>query len=485
MNSPRPISIVKRDGEAVPFDRSRIAAAIDRAFAAVGQEAPEMADELAHVVEEHLVRMQAGEHPDLETVQDAVILVLQESGHYEVALAYSRYRDARERARRQRSADGEQRQRPNLQVLGRDGRTRAWDAERTERFLRHHHSLSPKAAADVRAHVEGFLAGSDATRISAHLLQSLVDAALVRLGMAEAAERCSALRVDREQLRGVLDETDADAVATCGREVLRMHALAELLPPEAVRLYAHGRIWVDGLDDPHRGSHFTAALDGHDDPWRVVTEAWRMAAEFMGEWRRVTLVLPPVVIGHLERHDDADERTEAAALAHSVQGLARLAEIHLYCDGRTPLLDRWPFTGGRIGLASYAQDFLILRRLQEMGIELLSGPGLMQGSYRRRTVVSLALNAQGLEEQFSQLDGLVMGAVGAARARLQLLARPAFAGGAVRYAIYGLPPSSPSAAYLERQVVQEGLRQGIALARTSSLPEEACAHLGRLLDGEA
>jgi len=36
--------------------------------------------------------------------------------------------------------------------------------------------------------------------------------------------------------------------------------------------------------------------------------------------------------------------------------------------------------------------------------------------------------------------------------------------------------------YLERQVVQEGLRLGIALTRGASLPEEACAHLGRLLE---
>ena len=54
--------------------------------------------------------------------------------------------------------------------------------------------------------------------------------------------------------------------------------------------------------------------------------------------------------------------------------------------------------------------------------------------------MALALNAQGLDEQFSQLDHIAMGLVAAARARLEQLTRTNLAGADVRYAIYGLPP---------------------------------------------
>jgi hypothetical protein len=76
-----------------------------------------------------------------------------------------------------------------------------------------------------------------------------------------------------------------------------------------------------------------------------------------------------------------------------------------------------------------------------------------------------------------------MGLVAAARVRLaQLGPSPVFAGGEIRFAIFGLPSNSASHDYLERQVIQEGLRCGLTLTRNSNLPEEACVHLGRLLE---
>ncbi len=106
----------------------------------------------------------------------------------------------------------------------------------------------------------------------------------------------------------------------------------------------------------------------------------------------------------------------------------------------------------------------------------------MEGGWRSRTAVSLALNAQGLDNEYSQMDLLAMALVAAAKIRLGHLAGTPMAGGDVRFAIYGLTASSPSHEYLERQVVQEALRNGLTLSRTSHLPEEACAHLGRLLE---
>ena len=98
----RPTDLINRHGDLVPFDRNRIAEAINRAQQASGDDDPVLADELANVVLDHLERVGESNSPDIERVQDAVLYVLRESGNYDVAMAYARYRDARERSRRER-----------------------------------------------------------------------------------------------------------------------------------------------------------------------------------------------------------------------------------------------------------------------------------------------------------------------------------------------------------------------------------------------
>jgi len=469
--------LVKRDGSRVPFDPVRIVRAIDRALKAVSREDEALAEELGQVVIEHIERACSDDAPGIEEVQDAVIFVLQESGNYDVALAYSRYRDARERQRRQRRLHGDIQSAPNLTILGRDNRRRPWSRECLEEQLRGEFDLEPKAAVDVAMTVEGFLAESSTTELTEPLLLSLVDAALVRCDIASAAEHNAPLRLDRAMLRALIDRSgDGErCIHVAGEEALRQLGLAEHYPPQVLRLFGQGRLWVDGLGDPLRGSEFSAAVDGSPNPWQILTQALGLAIEAARDWRQVNLIMPPIILGHLERG--------AQALLEPLERLARQADCYLYCDGRTPLLQDWPFSSKRISIATYAEDFLLLRRLDELGLKHLSGPHLMQGGYRRRVAVKLALNAQGLEDQYTQMDALAMGLVAAARVRQRQLAdNPHLAGADIRYAIFGLPPNSPSNEYLERQVVQEGLRCGMALSRSASLPEEACEHLGRLFE---
>lgn len=494
----QPTALVNRQGQLVPFDRNRIARAINRAQQASGADDPILADELANVVVEHLERIGEGPQPDIERVQDAVLYVLRESGNYDVAMAYARYRDARERSRRERAVHAPRAEaRPNLQVIGRDGRTRPWSRDLLEQMLRDHYDVSNKLACDVRMDVELALAESDITELDSNLLLSLIESSLLRHGLHDEVQRRCSLRLDRNTLADQL-ENGSDGMAImghCGAMALENYTMLNYMPVEVRRLYMSGRLWVDGMGDPLRGSHFTAALDGQPNPWHIITQAFSLVTRLQRDWQRVSLILPPIILGTLEQGaltQEADTGDTAAEREHersqrqhhdlieSLESLALEACVYLYCDGRTPLLDRWPFTSKRISLATYAQDFLILRQLQELELEHISGPTLMKGGYRRRVAVALAINAQGLDEQFSQLDHLAMGLVAAARMRLSLLHRPALAGADVRYAIYGLPPGSASCEYLERQVTQEGLRCGFALSRTSSLPAEACEHLSRL-----
>jgi transcriptional regulator NrdR family protein len=473
----RPTGVIKRDGQAVPFEAGRIAHAITRAQHAVGIDDAALAEELARVVVEHLER--ACDQPNLgiEDVQDAVVHVLQESGNYEVAIAYARYRDARERFRRTRRVLGEEQVSPNLSVVDLDGRRRPWNRDWLRDLLVERYGLEPKAAIDAIVQVESVLAESSTTELGTPLLLSLVDAALVRCGMHSQASERAPLRLDRRQARKLIDGAPdgQQAVIACGRGMLEQLSLAEHYPAQVVSLYSRGRLWVGGLDDPRRGSHFTATIDGSSNPWMVLTQAFSVAAEARLHWRRVSLVLPPSILGHLERG--------GTTLVQPIAALANLGFIYLYCDGRTPLLSRWPFPGGRVSIATYNDDFLLLRQLQEMRLPLLSGPHLMQGSYRGRITVESALNAQGLEGEYSQMDALAMGLVAAVRVRLgQLAQTPVFSGGDLRFAIFGLPPNSASNDYLERQVIQEGLRCGLTFNRSVHLTEEACSHLGRLLE---
>ncbi|MBR5945853.1 anaerobic ribonucleoside triphosphate reductase, partial [bacterium] len=91
--------IVKRDGRRVPFDESKIAGAIKKAFAATGfpqdeKAAAELAAEVSRRVEETIQDV-----PDVESIQDVVEQVLIDAGHVRTAKAYILYRANRSRVR--------------------------------------------------------------------------------------------------------------------------------------------------------------------------------------------------------------------------------------------------------------------------------------------------------------------------------------------------------------------------------------------------
>ena len=176
----KPTTVVKRDGQLVPFDVVRIAHAVTRAQQAVGIEDVAQAEELARVVVEYLERACDQASLGIEDVQNAVVHVLQESGNYEAAIAYARYRDARERFRRTRRVLGEQTAAPHLFVVDPDGRRRPWERLWLQELLVTRYAINVKAADDAILQVEANLADSSLTQISTPLLLSLIDAALVR-----------------------------------------------------------------------------------------------------------------------------------------------------------------------------------------------------------------------------------------------------------------------------------------------------------------
>ena len=93
-----PREIRKRDGRIVSFDLSRITSAIFKAFEASGNPNHKIANELADIVLQKLLKKHKSSTkftPTIEEIQDIVEETLIEKGHARIAKAYILYREKR------------------------------------------------------------------------------------------------------------------------------------------------------------------------------------------------------------------------------------------------------------------------------------------------------------------------------------------------------------------------------------------------------
>ena len=95
-------TIIKRDGQIVPYDRSRITNAIFKAAASTGGFGFEEAESLSRLVEQRTAESYAEQVPTVEDLQDIVESVLMEKGHLKTARAYIIYRQKRTEVREAR-----------------------------------------------------------------------------------------------------------------------------------------------------------------------------------------------------------------------------------------------------------------------------------------------------------------------------------------------------------------------------------------------
>ncbi len=91
--------VQKRDGRVQPFEKSKIAGAIQKAFDAVGKADGTAAGELADQVVAYLERDFPGQTPRVEDIQDVVERVLMARGYPDVAKDYIIYRRERSEVR--------------------------------------------------------------------------------------------------------------------------------------------------------------------------------------------------------------------------------------------------------------------------------------------------------------------------------------------------------------------------------------------------
>ena len=91
------LSIIKRNGDVVAFDRAKIVTAIYKAGAAVGTHDMPLAQQRAQEIVDLL--LQVGGTPSVEEIQDMVEEKLIQHRHSRIAKSYILYRDDRARLR--------------------------------------------------------------------------------------------------------------------------------------------------------------------------------------------------------------------------------------------------------------------------------------------------------------------------------------------------------------------------------------------------
>jgi ribonucleoside-diphosphate reductase alpha chain len=167
--------VVKRTGEVVSFDRSRIHTAIRKAVRASGQPVPDATLEgiVDHVLDEIDTRF-VDFFPNVENIQDIVEKHLVREGLYEIAKAYILYRAERQKAReadKQRALEAARVGR--LTVTTRDGRSVLFNYKRVEDTVRRLAAgLEPDASVEavVREAVKNVYDGIPTTHIERALI---------------------------------------------------------------------------------------------------------------------------------------------------------------------------------------------------------------------------------------------------------------------------------------------------------------------------
>jgi len=261
--------VAKRDGREVPFDEGKIRSAVARALCAVGEDDPALPGEVATLVRLALEQRHASAGtlgvPHIEEIQDLVERALIELGRAAVAKAYIVYRDRRARAREALRVE-ERRPGP-----GRSAPPRVQDSERASRWskarivaaLMREAELSRETAERVAALVERRVFDLGLARISTALVRELVDNELVELGLEGALRRQTSVGLPVHDLRRLLaapppqldplraapaeELVERGVEARVAAEVLRRHALLELLPEAVVERHLEGDLEVVGL----------------------------------------------------------------------------------------------------------------------------------------------------------------------------------------------------------------------------------------------
>ena len=270
--SHRIMQIRKRDGKVMPFDKSKIAAAIFKAAQAVGGEDRFISEELASAVMDYLNRHYEGDTPGIEDIQDMVEKVLIETGHAKTAKAYILYRERRAQSRRAmkvRTAEGREpaaRNTTDMTLLvdtGAKDALVAWDKSRIVEALEKEAHVDAATARKVAGAVEEKVLASGLSRISTALIRELVDNELFERGLTGRLERQKVIGMPRYDLANLIysksqensniTSNNPEAINLAIAEtVLKQFALSEIFSHDVAEAHLTARLHLHDLGYPTR-----------------------------------------------------------------------------------------------------------------------------------------------------------------------------------------------------------------------------------------
>jgi anaerobic ribonucleoside-triphosphate reductase len=269
--SHRITQIRKRDGRIMPFDKSKIAAAIFKAARAVGGEDRFIAEELASAVSDYVNRHYEGGIPGIEDIQDMVEKVLIETGHAKTAKAYILYRERRAQARRATKVrkareDASGRNTTDFTLLVDTGAKDAlvtWDKGRIVEALEKEAHLDAATARKVAGAVEEKVLASGLARISTSLVRELVDNELFDRGLTGRLERQKVIGIPRFDLENLIyskskensniSQNNPEAInLSIAETVLKQFALSEIFSHDVAEAHLTARLHLHDLGYPTR-----------------------------------------------------------------------------------------------------------------------------------------------------------------------------------------------------------------------------------------
>ena len=351
---PRLAGVRKRDGRLVPFQRSKIEDAVAAALQAAGAPDPGFAREVAEVVELTLLAPRPGEKggdeprvPAIEEIQDLVERALMELGRPAAAKAYILDRDRRARIRSALRVHRSSALGVPVRVRETDG-VSSWSKGRIVAALMEEAELAREAAEDVAAQVERRVFDSGLKRITTGLVRELVSGELFERGWTQALSSARAIGLSRHDLRRALrgerltpwrrgatpDVRDGASLdRTLAGELLRRHALEDVLPEGAGELHRAGDLHVvdlDGLDRPRTLCLDAQLLSEGGHPGRGAWSALDGIAELArGVGRSLVLEHPEKLLAPLVRGTRRSSPHGIGAWLQAVGALGRAAGVRV------------------------------------------------------------------------------------------------------------------------------------------------------------
>lgn len=305
-------TVVKRSGREEPFDPGKVVTAILNASHETDHVDSDTAVSLARGVTIYLSRRISAGPPTAEQVAEAVEQVLFGMGHVRTGLAYSRYRDRRDRIRRLKAGDVrgflgeiEDTKRRNADAIREapavrtaDDQLSQWDRSRIVDTLIREAQADRATAETVAAAVDEQVRNGNVKTITAALIREMVDAKLVELGREDLRRRHARLGVplfDAEQIicapnadESVANHVPESTETLLAQRVKRAFALESVFDGEVAMAHHRGDIHLHGLgtiDRLHSGVYGAQLV--HSEPDNADTVAPRHSLEAgrrLGQW---------------------------------------------------------------------------------------------------------------------------------------------------------------------------------------------------------